>query len=178
MPDVMLKTMKDRGTFWEASPDWTSAAIERDGWSARPVLGLSRVMVSGNLDAALAEVAPGTASVGLWQIAQGPVQAVRIARDRLLLVSERKLAAKPGWSDAGFAASIVDDAWATLEISGEDLRELVAEMTLTDLDQDSPSAATLACGLMVLMHRTRGDTARIHLEAPLATTLWHWLERR
>lgn len=179
MPETnLLPTMRDRGVFWTPQPDWTSAELTRDGWSAKPVLGLHRVMISGKIEATMASLAPNAPSIGLWQIASGPVHALRIARDRVLFVADQPLAVTPGWSSDGYAASVVDDAWATFELSGPALADLVAEMTFVDLGAESPSAATIACGTQVLLHRVAQDRARIHVDAPLATYLWHWLERR
>jgi sarcosine oxidase gamma subunit len=178
MPDLLPKTMQDRGAFWTPVPDWPSAVLEGEGWTARPVLGLHRILVSGDLETAVATLAPDAPSIGLWQIAEGEVHALRIGRDRMLITSTVPLAVEPGWNTGGFAVSPADDAYATLEIKGPKLGELLAEMTFVDLDGGSRSAATLVCGQQALLHRTSTDCARIHIEAPLATYLWHWLERR
>ena len=178
MPDLLPKTMLDRGAFWTPVPHWGRAVLEGEGWTARPVPGLQRILVSGNLEAALAVLAKGTPSLGLWEIAEAEVHALRIGRDRMLVTSEMPLPVETGWSTGGFAVSRADDAFATIEIQGSKLREVVAEMTFVDLDSGSPSAATLVCGQQALLHRTKADCARVHIEAPLATYLWHWLERR
>lgn len=178
MPDILPKTMLDRGAFWAPVPDWTSAVLQGDGWSARVVPDLHRLLVSGNLQAAITSLAPKAPSIGLWQIAEEETQALRIGRDRMLITSVEPLAAVFGWNAQGYAVSLADDAYRTIEIHGPKLRDLVAEMTFVDLEGGSPSAATLVCGQQALLHRTSADCARLHIEAPLATFIWHWLERR
>lgn len=178
MPDLLPKTMQDRGAFWTPVPDWAVAVLEGEGWTAHFVSGLDRVLVSGDLEAVVARLAPAAPSIGLWQIADGACHALRIGHDRMLMTSTTPLAASPGWSADGYAVSIADDAYATMEIAGPAFRDLVAEMTFADLDAGSPSAATLICGQQALLHRTRSDCARLHIEAPLAAYVWHWLERR
>lgn len=178
MPDLLPKTMLDRGAFWAPVPNWTSAVLEGEGWSARPVLGLYRILVSGDLERALAALAPGMPSIGLWEIAGGNTHALRIGRDRMLITSAAPLDVALGWNEDGFAVSQADDAYAAIDIQGPKQRELVAEMTFVDLEGNSPSAATLICGQQALLHRTSADCARVHIEAPLASYLWHWLERR
>ncbi len=178
MPDFLPKTMLDRGTFWTPVPDWTSARLDGEGWSARVVPDLHRLLVSGNLEAAVANLAPGAPSIGLWQIAEEKIQALRIGRDRMLITSVEPLAANIGWNAEGYGVSLADDAYRTVEIQGPKLRELLAEMSFVDLEGGSPSAATLVCGQPALLHRTSPDCARLHIEAPLATTIRHWLERR
>lgn len=178
MPEPLGKTMADRGAFWTPAPDWPTASLQRDGWTARPVAGLQRLLVSGDIAAALFLLAPGGVSIGLWQVTAGAVHTLRIGRDRMLLTSEAPLPATPGWNTAGFAVSLATDAYKTIEISGPGLRDLLSEMTFADLDGGSPSAATLVCGQQALLHRTDDQTARLHVEAPLATYIWHWLEAR
>ena len=65
-----------------------------------------------------------------------------------------------------------------LEIDGAGLAALVAEATSADLDAGSPSAAIMFAGIPCLLYRTGQTTARLHVERPLATYVWHWLERR
>ncbi|MBP0437238.1 hypothetical protein [Tianweitania sediminis] len=178
MPEPLPKTMADRGTFWTQAPDWRSVVLQYDSWTARPVLGLHRLLVSGNLDAALGMFAPAVPSIGLWQVAAGSVHPIRVGRDRMLLTAAKPLVATPGWNASGFAVSPATDAYVTIEISGPGLRALVSEMTFADLEEGSPSAATLVCGQQALLHRVDEQTARIHVEAPLGTYVWHWLETR
>ncbi len=175
MPDHRSPTMLDRGAFWTPVPDWTSARVQGEGWCAAAVTGLHRMLVSGDLDAAQREIAPGAGSIGLWEVNNGSPVLVRIGRDRGLILGTEPFLAISGWSTNGFAASPADDGFTTIEIKGPGLRELVSEMTFTDLDAGSPSAATLLCGHPALLHRRSEERAWIHVEAPLAAVYWHWL---
>ena len=103
---------------------------------------------------------------------------VRIARDRALIVSAGQLAVEPGWRSDGWAATPADDVYAVLEIEGAGLPALVSEATSADLDAGSPSASVMFAGIPCLLYRTGQTTARLHVERPLATYVWHWLERR
>ncbi|MBS9721939.1 hypothetical protein JYU29_14705 [Tianweitania sp. BSSL-BM11] len=178
MPDHRPQTMLDRGAFWTPVPDWSTATLDGNGWSARVVPNLHRLLVSGNLETALANLAPDTPSIGLWQISEGNIQALRIGRDRMLLTSVDPLAAEPGWNAEGYAVSLADDAYCTLELQGPKLRSLLEEMTFVDLEGESSSAATLVCGQLALLHSTADKQVWVHVETPLATFIWHWLERR
>lgn len=173
MPDAM----HDRGQFWNPQPDWGTARIERDGYSVRGIPGLGQTLVSGNLDAALADLMPGAPEIGLWSVVEAESFAVRIGRDRALLVSPAPLDIAPGWRN-GYVATPCDDACAILEVSGTALREIVAEGTSVDIEAGSRSAAVLFAGVTVFLYRTGPETARLHVEAPLAAYLWAWLEGR
>lgn len=173
----MLETMRDRGQFWSPQPDWRTARIEGNGYSVRRVLDFGQTLVSGDLGAALAELMPGAPEVGLWSVAEAQPFAVRIGRDRALLVSPAPLGVAPGWRN-DYVATPCDDAYAVLEISGAALREIVAEGTSVNLEAGSRSAAVLFAGVTVFLYRTGPETARLHVEAPLAAYLWAWLEGR
>ena len=168
----------DAAIKWTPPPDWRTAALEGDGWAARPAPPLSRLLVSGDIATAMADLAPAGKDVGLWQICGDAAYALRIGRDRALIVSSTQSDVQTGWNPRGYAVSPADDGWMALDIAGPAMRELVAEMTVADLEAGSPSAACQACGVVVLLHRTAADVARIHVETGHAPYLWRWIERR
>lgn len=172
----MAETMRDRGTFWTPAPA-ANATIERGGFTARFVDGFGQTLVSGNLDKAIADLTPGLAEVGLWGLADDGSCAVRIARDRALLVTSAPLDIAAGWRD-GYVATPCDDAYAVIELSGPTLAEAVAEASAVDVEAGSPSASLLFAGITALLYRTSPSTARLHVERPLAAYLWTWLENR
>lgn len=176
MADRVAETMRDRGAFWRPAPDRAGAEIRRDGFSARRLPGLGQSLVSGDLRAAKASLAPDAVEVGLWGIAFGESALVRIARDKALLVTPQPLTVAPGWNAAGFVATPCDDAYSAFEISGERLRDVVGEGTAANPDAGSPSASVLFAGVPALLYRTAAETARLHVEAPLAAYVWTWLE--
>jgi hypothetical protein len=51
-------------------------------------------------------------------------------------------------------------------------------MTAVDLTGGSPSAAIALAGVTALLYRVALDVAHLHVEAPSAAYLWHWLETR
>lgn len=170
-----LKRGHDAAAGWTPPPDWRDAAIVRASWSARPAHGLGQMLLSGDLGAARAALAPAAAEAGLWQVAGGDAL-VRIARDRALLVTARPLDAPAGWSPGGWAASPADDAWAVFELAGESARAVCAQATSADLEAGSPSAALLFAGVACLLYRIAPDIARLHVESGFAPYLWRWLE--
>ena len=172
----MRETMRDRGKFWTPAPDW-SVPLAGEGFSARCISGLGQILVSGDLAAATAALAPGAGEVGLWQVAAGECYRVRIARDRALLVTPSPLAVEPGWR-SGYAATPCDDAFAVIEISGAALPDIMAEAVAADLDAGSRSAAVQFAGSTALVYRTAPQVARLHIESPLAAWLWAWLSGR
>ena len=73
----MAEPLSDRSKFWTASPDWASAAIDRDDWRARAVLGLGQVLVSGRIAGAVDPLA-GAPESGCGSVAAGNTHVVRI----------------------------------------------------------------------------------------------------
>lgn len=169
--------MADREAFWTPPPDWADAVIERDGWSARRVPRIGQTLVSGDIAAALSRLAPDAVVAGLWTPVRAEKYAVRIARDRAVLVTPDPIEIGPGWQH-GFAVSAAGDLYAVFELGGRRLNEVVAEATSADLGSGSPSAATLFAGLWALLYRTDEGAARLHVEAPYAAALWTWLDTR
>ena len=167
-PDPMAK--------WTAAPDWGAARLSRPGWTATPVSGLFQTLLSGDLDAAFASFEPRPASVGLWEIASPSRAAIRIARDRALLVSAERVALTAGWRAGGWAVSDASDAWLVIDIVGKQAATLVAGAANADLGAASPSASILFAGVPALFYRLSPDQARLHVEASLAPYVWRWLE--
>ncbi|PZO81773.1 MAG: hypothetical protein DI629_02705 [Mesorhizobium amorphae] len=174
----MLDLPKDSAlqAKWSPAPDWKTAALHRDGWTARPLAGLSRFLVSGDLDAARARIAPDATEVGLGAVATSLPVLARIAPDRALFVLENAPEIVPGWHD-GVAVTPADSLYAAFALEGSLVREVLREATAAPLDGSSRSAALLFAGLPALLFRLN-ETVYIHLEAPLATALWRWLETR
>ncbi len=163
---------------WSPAPDWSSAAITRENWSARPVAGLRQVLVSGDLPRAVAAVLPGAEEVGLWEQARRQEVLVRIALDRALIVGEGGPALEHGWHAEGFASTAADDLYRIFELRGEGVRDLLREGTAADLDGGSRSAALNFAGVPALLYRTGDNATRLQVENPLAAYLWQWLVSR
>jgi hypothetical protein len=170
MPDPMAK--------WTPVPDWTAATITRDDWGAKPVLGLSMVLVGGNMALALRSLAPGLPELGLWQIATAPDYCVRIGRDRALIVTSEPIHYRPGWQSDGWSASPAESAYGTIDFSGAALSEIVSEAAAADVEAGSRSAAVLFAGIPCMLIRTAPDAARLHMEIGHMPYLWRWLETR
>ena len=167
----------DSATKWPAFPGWGEAVVEREGWSARPVLGLPQGLVSGDCGAALTTHAPEAAEVGLWGIASTEIVAARIARDRVLVVGTAPIDMPFGWN-GGWAASPVGDASFVVDLEGPAVEEVIREGTAADLGASSPSAAILFAGVQAILYRRAERHARLHVEAPFGPYLWRWLEER
>jgi sarcosine oxidase gamma subunit len=174
----MPETFADPMAKWSPAPDWSAAEIARADLRIRPAPGLTQVLLSGDLPAAFASLRPRPEFIGLWQVAPPARAAVRMSRDRALLVSSEPFETPQGWRPGGWAASDASDAYAVFDIEGAGLRGLVAEATAADPDAGSPSAAILFAGVPALLYRLAPDKARLHLETGFAPYLWRWLETR
>ena len=169
-PDPMAK--------WSPAPDWRTARLVRGDWQAAAVTGLWLTRLSGDLDAVFAKLDRQPASVGLWEIADPDYAAIRIGRDRAVLVSTAPVALALGWHPEGFAVSDASDSYIVMGFSGEGVRALIAEATSADFETGSPSASILFAAVPALLYRTGESEARLHVEASLAPFLWRWLETR
>lgn len=159
---------------WPEPRPRTGPLIDEAGLQVGPGAPGGGVLISGDLDAALAVLAPGAPVLGLGAECPAPPFAVRIARDRALLVTDRPLDMLPGWNDAGFAATPADDQWSQVHVAGPDACEVIAEGTAADPDGGSPSAALRFAGLTCLLLRRDGGFL-LFVEASQRWFLGDWL---
>ena len=163
-----------REMHWAPARSGAEPLIDRPRLAARWLGGLGQTLISGDVDAALAALAPGAPTLGLYAPAPDSAHALRIGRNSALLVTPAPLAARDGWRD-GWCATSVDDGWAAVEVSGADAAQALMQATSADLASGSPSAAALVFGLRALLAR-RPAGFRIHVEAPRLETLIAWLD--
>jgi len=162
-----------RETAWAPARRAEGLLIERPRLVARALAARGQALISGDLEAAVAGLAPGAPLLGLYALAPTGAHALRIARDRALLVTPAPLGAIGG-RDFWFATS-VDDGWAAVEVEGADAPCALAQGTAADLDAGSPSAAARFADMRCLILRTDSGF-RLHVEAPWLEALLAWLE--
>ena len=175
-----------RETRWPAARGRAGLLIDRPRLQARALDGLGQTLISGDIEAALAALAPAAPTLGLYALAPDGAHALRIGRMSALLVTLAPLKghseerpsfdgpAAEGWRD-GWCATSVDDGWAAVEVSGADAPQALMQATSADLAAGSPSAAVLVFGLRGLLARTESGF-RVHVEAPWLETLLAWLD--
>jgi hypothetical protein len=160
--------------------NWTPARpiegtlIDRPRFTARALIGRGHTLISGDLDAAIASLAPGAPMLGLYALIPRGAHALRIARDRALIVTPAPLGAADGWLD-GWCATSVDDGWAAIDVAGPDAPLALIQGTSANLAGSSRSAAVLFAGLRCLLTRTETGF-RLHVEAPWLEALLAWLD--
>jgi sarcosine oxidase, subunit gamma len=169
MPETRAREME-----WPGPRGGAELLIDRPRLTARRLAGLGQTLISGELDKAVASLAPGAPILGLDALAPAGPHALRIGRTSALLVTPAPIAAKDGWRD-GWCATLVDDGWTAVEVSGEDASEALMQATSVDLASGSPSAAVLVFGLRGLIARRRAGF-RVHIEATRLETLIVWLD--
>jgi hypothetical protein len=159
---------------WPLARRTDGMVIERPRLQARTSSSGGSTLISGDIDAAIGALAPGAPILGLYALAPEGAQALRIARDRALLVTPAPLGAADGWRESWCATS-VDDGWAAVDVFGPDAPLALAQGTSADLAANSPSAAVLFAGLRCLLARTEAGF-RLHVEAPWLEALLNWMD--
>jgi len=168
--------MPDISTGWRPEPDWTSARLHGPTLDIRAVPGLPQRLVSGDIARFLARHGL-SGDVGGLGLASGDRYAVRVARDRLLVVGLAASDCADGWHAEGYGVSTVGAGLRVLDIRGAGVRDLLARATTVDPDDPGRSAALLFCGLTCTVYfHGDGQTLRLHVDRGLAAYLWEWLE--
>jgi len=170
--------MHDRGRFWSAPPDWPQAAIAARDLRVAAAAAPSVWLVSG--DVAAFQRRHGLADpLGPRDRADGGRYALRLAPDRLLHLSDAAEDAAFGWLPDGYAVSDLSDGMILIDVSGPHSDEVMAQGCGYDFhSRDSrprESAQILFANLRLAVVR-RPDGWRLHIERPLAPTLWRWLQ--
>ena len=159
---------------WEQARTPEGTLVEKPRLTARAVEGRGHALISGDLDAAIAALAPGASLIGLYALAPEGPHALRIARDRALLVTPAPPGAADGWRD-GWCVTTVDEGWAALDVEGTDAPLTLMQGASVDLAAGSPSAALRFGGLACLLARTNAGF-RLHVERPWLEALLTWLD--
>ncbi len=167
--------MRNLAEKWSKAQDWQDAVIEAPGLKIGSVSGLHQRLVSGDLAAwAAASDFDGTA-VGAFGQAAGIRYTVRLARDRLLVVSTTPLGIATGWHSQGFAVTEISAGLHLFEVTGEMVDAFVARGTTLDPKQVGASAALSFAGIDSIVYR-HGTALRLHVDRGLAAYLWTWME--
>lgn len=123
------------------------------------------LLVSGNLDAALRDLAGGAEAVGRAEEIGRGTAAIRIARDRCLVLSDADQGWPEGWSTPGYATSRATGLYAGLAITGDAAVNLLNQAMSFDPVEHSDSAAVWFLGKTALLVR-RGAAFLLLVERP------------
>lgn len=167
-----------RETDWSPARGPEDARLERPGFAAAARAGLGQTLVSGDVAAALAALAPGAPLLGLYAAAPEGPHALRAARDRALLVTPAPLGAAEGWrggGEGGWCATGLDDGYAVVEVEGPEAGRVLMQGTEADLEAGSPSAVVLFAGRPAFLVRT-GAGFRLHIQRMWFEALFAWLD--
>lgn len=134
-----------------------------------------QTLVSGPYQAALALAELGGAT-GWAEPAQGETYALRLRRDRILVVNGAELA--DGWHDAaGLAVSDMTAGYSVFEITGNGAFDVLRRGTEISLETPSASVARAFYGYPVLVYAVVAQNAyRIHTPRGHGHNLWALLK--
>jgi hypothetical protein len=169
--------MRDLAQKWPAVPEWEGEAIERPGLVLRTVVGLDQLLVSGDVER-MRDLHPAAAqTAGLLQLTSGDPYAVRVARDRILLVGSGLHGIHQGWHPEGLAVTRINAGLQVLEASGTRLQGLLQRAMTVDLAEPGPCAAVSFAGFAAVVYRYGDEgTLRVHVERALAPAMWTWMQ--
>lgn len=129
-------------------------------------------LISGDLSAAIDALAPGAPMLGLLDDKPPGPHALRIARDRALLITEAPLRWE-GWQD-GYAASAADDLHLRITITGRRAAEI--RSMFMSVESGSASCSTLFAGCVALVVSVE-DGLCVRITQPKAAAVWAHLNR-
>lgn len=157
--------MSDRSTFWPAAPDWATARIKAPGVTVTASHGDRGVVLLSGPETAIARVTKDHPGATLLQIAS----------DRTLMVTALDVGLDDGWHPTGLAISDLTDAHVRIDIRGPGAQSLLALGSPSLALDPKPRAAAVGFAGMTLIVEPLPDGARLHVDHPQSTHLWHWL---
>lgn len=160
--------------------EWTSRiprpgdSLKLDGATVRLPRPGGALLISGNLKAAINRLAKGAVFTGLFEQQGQGAFAIRIARDRALLVTPSPLDVQAGWQRPGYMVTPADDLYVAVSVAGGNSGALMESMMNLPASSSSPSASTMFAGMPALVTGIEGGYC-IRVERSLAAALWHQL---
>jgi heterotetrameric sarcosine oxidase gamma subunit len=170
--------MHDRAQFWSPVPDWPQVSLRAPGIEVVVVNAVSMWLVSGDAQQCLAQRRISEV-LGPRQVCDANSYALRLAPDRLLLVSDESAFDAPLEITHSCAVTDISDGMLIFEIRGNDAAELMAHGSEYPFDDATvlplESASMQFAGFRLVVSR-RAQGWRLHIERPWAAALWRWLQ--
>ncbi|MEH3118200.1 MAG: hypothetical protein PGN25_11595 [Methylorubrum populi] len=168
--------MRELVRSWSAIPDLSEAEIERDGLRIRSCAGLEQWMVSGNDAAACRAAGVTTPAAGALGVVRGAPYAVRVGRDRILLVGQPAMPVEAGWSADGYLASNMSAGLHVFDMQGDRVEDIVRRACVIDPRAPGPCAAVTFAGVTAVLYGLeQPGRLRLHVDRGLAAYVWTWL---
>jgi sarcosine oxidase gamma subunit len=168
--------MRDLTSNWPAIPDWASE-IDQNDIVVRNAFPESQHLVSGNLTSFATAAGLADEGAGAFARVSSEHYALRIARDRILVVNGAADAMDAGWHEDGYAITDVSALYHVFEIEGDGTDALIGEAMFVDPNAQSPSAMTMFAGQQAIVYYHEGRL-RVHVERGFAPYIRQWLEAR
>lgn len=170
--------MRDLSGIWPTVLDWTSAEHAANGIRVRSLAGLAQHLVSGNLDG-FAQTSGLTTGASALSTVEGDRYALRMARDRMLVINGGPAHLDPGWHEGGYAVTDISAALHVFEIEGDGIPALLQEALIVDPENAGPAASVMFAGqVATLYYHGSREKLRLHVERGFASFIWSWLEAR
>jgi heterotetrameric sarcosine oxidase gamma subunit len=167
----------DTTLLWKSHPDFDSKRLETRDVRIRNVDVGAQYVVSGAYAKAAAKAGVEPEGAGALGLVTGRRYALRLARERFLIVSEDAAALSSGWHEDGYAVTEMSGALVVFEFSGTGAIEIVKRATTLSLDAPGPCAAVSFADVAGCLYRSGAeDCFRLHVDRGLAPYLWEWFE--
>jgi hypothetical protein len=163
--------MRNDSHKWDAPPAQRPPLI-RNNLTIRPIALHRQTLLGGPIKTCL-QRAKQTKATGWPEPASGDSYALRLRRDRILLVNGPDL--PDGWHPDGIAISDMTHGYACIELSGKDALSLLNQATGLDPATPSNSCMRLFHGWPCLIYKWQTGSFRLHIEHPHTEPLWQTL---
>ena len=167
--------MRNDNAKWHPASGLDRPVLSAPGCEIQIVQPELQTLISGPYNDALKLAGISTAT-GWPERAKGECYAVRLRRDRILVVNGPELA--DGWHDVeGLAVSDMTDGYAILELSGANAMSVLRRGTEISLNEPSASVTRGFSGYGTLIYRFEQiDRFRVHCPRGFLEGLWSLMQ--
>lgn len=167
--------MADIANIWQDLDDVVPAQLDTQKGVVRQLVEpIYQYIVSGDLSQAAKNA--GVDAEGLRALADtyADTYSVRLARDRMLVVSHSELFDRSGWYEEGYAITPVHGGMSVIDADAALADAIIQRATTLELTGTGRSAMVEFAGIRGIVY-FHGDRLRVHVDQSHARYVWTWL---
>ncbi|MCP4070967.1 MAG: hypothetical protein GY742_04400 [Hyphomicrobiales bacterium] len=167
--------MRDDSTRWAAASGYDRPDININGLQISVIRPWRQTLISGPISKSL-ELGYQKRAVGWPEIAKGKNYAIRMRRDRIMLINGPAI--EDGWhKDKGLAVSDMSDACAVIQLEGVLADSVLKRGTELDIGIPSGSVVRVFHGFETFIYRWQSkDIFRLHIQFGYLESIWLLLQ--
>lgn len=167
--------MADIANIWQDLDDVVPTRLDTPKGVVRQLVEpIHQYIVSGDLSEAANHAGVDAEGLGALARTEADTYSVRLARDRMLIVSNSEVYERSGWNAAGYAVTAVHGGMAVIDADAALADAIIQRATTLELTGTGRSAMVEFAGIRGIVY-FHGDRLRVHVDQSHTRYVWTWL---